>query len=229
MHKRSGWGRIGLAMVLSGAMILAGCSTSWIQEAEQIVAVMMPAAANLVTLFALLEGKTVSAEDLATVQSAGAQAGADLQQIQSLIAAYEKADDAAKPGILNQIQSALNAVQTNLQGLLPALHIKDAATQTKLAAAVGILLSEVQSLAAVVPMVQEDAKAAGLRPADSRGRLSPHVSEVKAPLSAREFVKSYNATLGAKTGNAELDRATAGLKIHQHGVVARWASGGVLE
>jgi hypothetical protein len=36
------------------------------------------------------------------------------------------------------------------------------------------------------------------------------------PLTAKEFVESYNATMTAKTGNAALDRATAGLKIHRH-------------
>ena len=40
---------------------------------------------------------------------------------------------------------------------------------------------------------------------------------------------SYNATLTAKTGNAELDRATAGLEIHVHGKAARWVYGGSAE
>ena len=236
------FGRMALALALSATMILAGCSTSWIEEAEQIVSALIPAAANIVALVAALQGKTVSAADLQTIQNAGSQAGADLQLIQSLIVAYEKADSAAKPGILNQIQSAINAVQGNLQGLLPALHIKDAATQTKITAVVGILLSEVESLAAVVPLVSGQGQAAALRAADSpfgsaqggRGRLSPHASvpnasQSKAPLSASEFVKSFNSMLTAKTGNAELDRATSGLEIHLHGKASRWASAGLLK
>ncbi|MGC2451041.1 MAG: hypothetical protein WA477_25580, partial [Candidatus Sulfotelmatobacter sp.] len=191
MHKRNGLGRIGLALMMSATMILAGCSTDWVQEAEQIVAVMIPGAANLVTLIAMLEGKTVTAEDLAVVQSAGTQAGSDLQLIQSLIAAYDKADATAKPGILSQIQSALNAAQANLAGLLPALHIKDAATQTKLTAVVGILLSEVQSLAAVVPVVQasgakgQESVAARLSTA-SEAAVGNAGGKGKVPLSARE-------------------------------------------
>jgi len=35
---------------------------------------------------------------------------------------------------------------------LSALHIKDAATQAKITAVIGFLLSEVQSLAAILPM-----------------------------------------------------------------------------
>ena len=40
---------------------------------------------------------------------------------------------------------------------MPALHIKDAATQAKITAVVGIVLSEVQSLAAIVPLVSASA------------------------------------------------------------------------
>jgi len=229
-------GRVGLVVVLSLTMIFSGCSTAWIGEAEQIVAALIPAAANLITLVTALQGKTVSAADLQTVQNAGTQAGADLQLIQSLIAAYQKADAAAQPGILNQIQSAIAAAQGNLQGLLPALHIKDTATQTKIAAVVGILLSEVQSLAAVVPLVQGSAVrgqgsvASGqVAVAGAQALGLKSTGSVRAPLSAREFVKSYNATLTAKTGNAGLDRVTAGLQIHLHGKVARVVSAGVVK
>lgn len=190
-----------------------------------MVAALVPAAANIIALVAALEGKSVSAADLQTIQNAGTQAGADLQLIQSLITAYQTADATAKPGILNQIQTAINAVQANLQGLLTGLHIKDAATQTKITAVIGIVLSEVQSLAAIVPLVQTEGS--GVR---EQGSAKTSIAgRVKVPLTASEFVKSYNATLTARTGNADLDRATAGLKIHLHGKVARWVTAGVLE
>ena len=212
-----------MMLVLSGTMILSGCSTNWIGEAEQIVSALIPATTNIVTLVAALQGKSVTSGDLQTIQIAETQAGADLQLIQSLIAAYQKADDAAKPGIMNQIQSAIGAVQGNLQGLLPALHIKDATTQTKIAAIVGLLLSEVESLAAVVPMVSAKG------PARMMAMTSGRTKRQQIPLTASEFVSSYNATLTAKTGNAELDRATAGLQIHLHGKVTRFATAGTLK
>ncbi len=140
MHKRNGLERIGLALMMSATMILAGCSTDWVQEAEQIVAVMIPGAANLVTLIAMLEGKTVTAEDLAVVQSAGTQAGSDLQLIQSLIAAYDKADATAKQGCEPDSERAECRASESGRSAAGELHIKDAATQTKLTAVVGILL-----------------------------------------------------------------------------------------
>lgn len=222
MQRTRNFVKAAVGLVLCGTMVWTGCSTAWIGQAEEIVAALIPAATNIVTLVAALEGKGVSAADLQTIQSAGTQAGADLQLIQSLIAAYQKADATAQPGILNQIESAINAVQTNFQGLLPALHIKDTATQTKITAVVGIILSEVESLAAIVPLVKTGAAASTLA-AESTARMGhPGI-----PLSASEFVASFNSTLTAKTGNVELDKATAGLKIHAHGKVERWVTGGV--
>ncbi len=217
--------RAAMVILLCLTIGLAGCSTAWISQAEQIVAAMIPGAANLLTLVAALEGKTISATDLQTIQNAGTQAGEDLQLIQSLIAAYEKADATAQPGILNQIESAIVAAQGSLEGLLPALHIKDTATQAKITAVVGILLSEVQSVAAILPVV----KTQGLGASDLGADRSQVSHAAHPPLSAGEFVASYNATMTAKTGNVDLDRATAGLKIHEHGALARVVTAGVLK
>lgn len=235
------------AVVFCLATVLAGCSTEWIQEAEEIVAALIPAAGNMVALVAAVQGKGVAPNDMQMIQNAGAQATADLQLIESLITAYRKADATARRGILSQMESAIAAVEANLKGLLPALHIQDAATQAKVTAVVGIVLAEVESLAALLPIVRaqgpggsgqnshpvaETATRVG-QPAvtsqvSQRRRDLGHPPIVKAPLSAREFVNSYNAMMAAKTGNAELDRASAGLKIHRHGKAARVASGGWL-
>jgi hypothetical protein len=80
----------------------------------------------------------------------------------------------------------------------------------------------VESVAAIVPLVNTNA---------SPGMMAMAAKQVKkqAPLTASEFVASYNATLTAKTGNAELDHAAAGLRIHVHQKFARWASAGLLK
>jgi hypothetical protein len=219
--EKTGLGKM-LTVVLCGTLMWTACSTAWIGEAEQIVGALIPGLANLVALVATLQGKSVSAEDMQTMQSAGAQAAADLQLLQSLIAQYQKADSAAKPGLISQIQVAINTVQSTLNGLLPALHIKDAATQAKITAVIGILLSEVQSVAAIVPLVNAGA---------SPGMMTMAAKQVgkRPPLTASEFVSSYNSTMTAKTGDVELDHATAGMRIHLHGKFARWASAGVLK
>ena len=49
--------KVMLVLTLCAALMLTACSTAWIGEAEQIVAALIPAAANLVTLVATLQGK----------------------------------------------------------------------------------------------------------------------------------------------------------------------------
>lgn len=210
------------ALLLCVVLLFTACSTAWVGEAEQIVAALIPAAANVVTLAAALQGNNISPADFQTIQTAGSQAGSDLQLLQSLIDAYQKADASAQPGLLAQIQSAIAAVQSTLNGLLPALHIKDAATQSKITAVVGIVLSEVESIAAIVPIVS-----AGASP--QMVKLSAQQARKQAPLRAGAFVSSYNATMKAKTGQPELDALTSGLQVHIHGKLARWASGGLLK
>jgi hypothetical protein len=211
-----------VAVVLCITMVLTGCTTAWVGQAEEIAAALIPAAANILALVAALQGNSISATDLQTIQAAGTQAGADLQLIQSLITAYQTADATAKPGILGQIQSGINAVEGSLQGLLPAMHVKDAATQAKISAVVGLVLAEVQSLAAIVPLVNPGASPKMMAMAAAQAKMQP-------PLSAGQFIASYNATLTAKTGNAELDKATGKLQIHGHGKLARVVTAGVLK
>lgn len=207
----------GVSMILCVTLMWTACSTAWFSEAEKIVSALIPAVANIVTLVATLQG-SVSSADLQTIQSAGSQAGADLQLLQSLIMQYQKADAGAKPGLLNHIQVALGAVNSTLGGLLPAMHIKDAAIEAKMTAVVEILLGEVQSVAAIVPLANPKA-------APEMNKLT---LRMQIPLKASDFVDSYNATMTAKTGKTELDHATAGLRIHLHEKLARWASVGLL-
>lgn len=204
-----------LAVALCFTMFATGCSTAWISQAEEIIAAVIPATTNIVTLVEALQGKSISAADLQLIQNAGTQANSDLQLISSLITAYNQAEASAQPGILNQIQTVANTVQSNLSALLPALHITDQATQAKITAIVGLVVSEVQSLIAIVPLVDPNASAAKVAQATRQATKNP-------PLTARQFILSYNDNMKAKTGNVTLDKVTSGLQIHTHSKAVRW-------
>ena len=113
-------------------------------------------------------------------------------------------------------------MQSSLGSLLPALHIQDETTQAKVSAVIGLVLSEVESLSAIVPLVNPSASSAMIAMAAKQAEKQP-------PLTANEFVVSYNATITAKTGNPALDHATAEMRIHMHGKFARYASLGLLK
>lgn len=199
-----------LGLVLCITITLTACSTAWVADAEEIVSALIPAAANLITLIEALQGKTVSTADLQLIQSASTQVQTDLQLINTLITQYQQATDAAtQTSLLMQIQTAITTVQSNLSGLLPALHITDAATQAKVTAVIGLILSEVQSMEAIIPLVHSSTM--------EQTRAAVKTGTVKPPLSASEFRASYNAIMAAKTGNAALDGAAGKCKLHGPG------------
>lgn len=212
-------GRALAALVLCATMILTACSTAWITEAEEIVAALIPAAANLITLIEALQGNGVSTQDLQVMQSASTQAQTDLQLINALVTQYQQATDTAtQASLLTQIQTAITTVQSNLSGLLPALHITDPATQAKVTAVIGLILAEVQSLEAIIPVVQPVVQpAVASSTVAAKANTKPKTTKVKPPLSASQFRASYNAIMTAKTGNATLDGAAAKCKLHGPG------------
>jgi hypothetical protein len=211
-----------LALTLCVVIGLTACSTAWISQVEAIVAALLPAAANIIALISAVKGGQESTADLLAIQQAGSQAQGDLQLIQTLVSEYQKADASAQPGILVQVQTAISTAQANLQGILAGLHLKDAATQAKITAVIGVVLSEIESLSAIVPLVKPGASPAMVEMATKQAAKT-------MPLSANEFVTAYNKTMTAKTGNASLDKATASLSIHRHGKLERIATVGLLK
>lgn len=216
MKQKRGLERVVVTAILCGTLIWTACSTAWTDEAALLVTALIPAVSNVLSLVAALEGKSVSAQDVQSIQHLTAEAEADFQLIQSLITQYKKADPSDQPGILIHINSAIKTAQANLNGILPALHIEDPATRAKITAVVEIVLSEVDSLAALMPLMSANASPQGrtmaLAPAKAR------------PLRVSEFVASYNTAMTTKTGDNALDHATKGLDIHVHGKLVRLAT-----
>ncbi len=69
--KKAGMKKTLLVVLLCGTLMWSACSTDWIGQAEEIVTALIPAASNIVALVAALEGKSVSAADMQTIQNAG--------------------------------------------------------------------------------------------------------------------------------------------------------------
>lgn len=211
-----------LAALLCVTLVLSGCSTTWISQAEQIVAILVPASVNIITLVSVLEGKGVSTYDINLIAARGKEVNSDLDLISSLLAQYQQADATAQAGILGKISTTASLVEANLSDLLVRLHISDPATQAKVTAVVALVNSEVQSLIAILPIVNAKATPAMIRLATRQAAKTP-------PLTASQFVVAYNSTITAKTGSANLDRVTSGLTIHQHSKLARYATVGLLK
>lgn len=173
--------------ILSLALVVAGCSTSWINTALADLPVITEVALNIASLVAGAQSANSngasSANSVATeVQNIAAQVKSDLTLVQSLITSYQSATPAQKPVLVQKISAALADVQTNLNAILTAVHVKDAALQATITAAVGVAVTTIVSIESLLPQPA---------PAPTPGTV--RASHAVKPASASQLKKQFNA------------------------------------
>ncbi|MGH9325432.1 MAG: hypothetical protein ACRD2B_01885 [Terriglobia bacterium] len=185
--------------VLALAMLVGACGAAqWVKVAQQILPVVLPMVTNLVTAVGLLQGKTVSAADLNSITQSANQVCSDLNLVGQLISQYQSSPNVTT---VEKINTVIAEVNSNLNALLPALHISDPATIQKIAAIVTLVSSEVNSLEQLLPTV-------------SAGKLTARQAAIPAPLNAGELKKQYNAIVTRTTANPQVNRAFAGATLN---------------
>jgi len=181
-----------LALVLAISVAVTGCSAQWINIALQDLPVLTQMALNVATLVSTLAaGKQASAADVAVIQNISAQASRDLNLLQTLYSNYK-----ANPSgtTLQKIQDVVSDLNQNLPTLLESAHISNAMLSARITAAVNLILSTVNSFAALMPQ-----KSPTTSQKIQAGPL-PHTKELK---------KQWNQQVCAPTGNSAMDAAFA--------------------
>ncbi|MFZ0640648.1 MAG: hypothetical protein WA020_08395 [Candidatus Acidiferrales bacterium] len=163
--------------ILSLALILAGCSVSWINTALADLPVITQVALNIASIVSAADGSQVSPAVATQVQSISNQVKSDLTLVQSLITSYQSATAAEQPGIVQKISAALSDVQTNLTAILTAVHVNDAALQATIVAAVGVAVTTVASIASLLPAAPGTVRA-------NRAVKPPSASQLKKQFNA---------------------------------------------
>jgi hypothetical protein len=169
-----------LCTVLSLALILAGCSASWISAALADLPVITQVALNIASIVAAADGGQVSPAAAAQVQSIANQVKSDLTLVQNLITSYQSATAAERPSILQKIGAALSDVQTDLSAILTAVHVDNAALQATIVAAVGVAVSTIASIDSLLP-------------SSATQTAAPKMTSATKPPSARQLKKQFNA------------------------------------
>ena len=180
-----------LALALAIAIAATGCSAQWINVALQDLPVLTQMALNIATLVSALAGQQASTADVAVIQNISAQASRDLNLLQTLYAEYKASPSATT---LQKIQNAISDLNQNLPTMLQSAHISNATLSARIAAAVNLILTTVNSFAALMPHPSA---------ASSRGPTPA------ALLDARDLKKQWNQQVCAPTGNPALDAAFA--------------------
>lgn len=160
-----------------------GCTTAWTTEASNIISLLVPAISSLLSILSAFGvGKGITTEGFAAIQKWSEEAQRGLNTVKSLIDQYTTAEASAQPGLLNQIQTALNTVVSNLAAILPAVHITNADTQAKVISIINLVSQELQALVNLVPALKGEVTA--------HDELKRLIADVKSP---KEFKHDYNA------------------------------------
>jgi DNA uptake protein ComE-like DNA-binding protein len=139
-----------ISSVAALILVTAACSTSWIQTAEQYITVLIPAIEDVVGIVQLAGVKGVSSTAMGTVSEYAQQATVDLQGINTLLTQYNAANATTT---IQKINVAANDAKQNLNLILPALHITDPGTISKVTSAVNLATNTVEQLQALMPGV----------------------------------------------------------------------------
>lgn len=168
-----------VSSILVLALVISGCSTAWIDVALKD----LPIVISIVT--SILSIADVSA--IPQAQAAGAEAQKDLQVLQSAIADYKAAKDAAsQANALVKVQAAISAAQSHLGDILAAVHVSNPAKQAAISAGVGVALSVLASVQALLPS------------------NAPKVSRAVHLASPRQVKSQYNSAIGGAYPSAVL-------------------------
>jgi hypothetical protein len=177
------WRLMAIFAIMDICILMAGCG-DWESEAVSIIGLLGPAIQSIIAILGAL-GEKVPATVMTTFNNWAAQAKTALATLTTLIQSVKTAVASAQPGIINQIGAGLQAFASQLQTILPELHVDDPASQTKLEEAFTAIIGFIGEIAALVPIVssaktEEDA-------------ISLHS---KAKAATKTFKSNFNQAVG---------------------------------
>lgn len=183
------WKRfIQMSLLLNCLLVLSACTLDWIKEANTVIALVGPMAAEII---ALLSAFGVGLpKDTATIVNTALREATDTLNnvVQPLLAEYESSPAADQPSILAKIQAALKAVSDNLNGMLASLHVTNPGIQQKITDVVTAFLDEIVSLEQILPILKSGGLHLSEHEAAKFHKLVQHVK-------ASELKKRFNAAM----------------------------------
>jgi len=182
-----------LVLLLCFSLLATGCSAEWIKVALADLPVLLQMALNIGTIVTTLQsGQQLSASEAAEIQNISNEASRGLNLLQTL---YNEYETSPSPSTIQKIQNAIADINQNLPALLQAAHVSDPVLSTRIAAAVNLILSTVNSFAALIPNSGASMMAQKVSPGT---RAVPHASDLK---------KQWNQQVCGPTGKVSLDSA----------------------
>src|SRR5205823_4828138 len=184
-----------LICTLCLSLAATGCSAQWISVALADLPVLTQMALNIATLVSNVHpGEQLDASETAAIQNISGEASKDLMLLQQLYQGYK-----ANPtvGGIQKIQNVITDLNTSLPALLQASHIKNPALATRVSVAVNLILTTVNTFAALIPE--------NVVRAFSQSTAAQQVA-VSGP---KDLKREWNKQVCSTTANATVDSASS--------------------
>lgn len=137
-----------LIVALAVLMATSACSAQWVNVALADMPLLAQMALNIVTLSATMQGRSLNPADAVAIQNISVEASKDMALLQELYNEYKSNPTDAG---LQKITAAIGVVQQNLPALLTSAHISDAVLAQRVTAGVNLIVTTVESFAALMP------------------------------------------------------------------------------
>lgn len=207
MNVTINWKRfIQVFLLLNCLLYLAGCTMTWVSEAQQIISILGPAASAIISLLTAV-GVRVDSSVQSTISSLLSQATGDLNNIVvPLLNEYQNSSAAAQGAVLDKIEAAVKAIQDNFNAVMSGLHIADTAVQQRVMGMLNAFAQELVLIGQIIPVLKTGGR--GL----SESAMAEFHSAVKRA-SAKNFAQVFNEA-GLPTGDAQVDSLSKQFAIH---------------
>jgi hypothetical protein len=157
----------GLVCILM--VCLVGCQTpQWVKDAEADLPTVLEIVTEILPIISAASGSPVPT-----------QVETDIQLAQDLYAKFEKTKDQS---LIPQIQNAVAAAQSDINGILAALHISDPNTMKTVIAALGVASAVLAAIASNIPVTASSSALAAKT--STKPLRVPKPEEVRASFNA---------------------------------------------
>jgi len=199
------WKKFAALFVLFNFVLLsAGCTASWIGAVSALLPALSAAVSAILSFVLSLSGKTVPPSVTAAIQKIVDDVQAQLQNVSTLITQVQ----AGGTTVIGEIGAALNAVLANLSSILSGLSITDSATIQKITEFVGLAVSAVRAILAIVPLAQQKLSES---PSEAHLEAFDKATASNIKNQHKALQAGYKVIVTTKTASMDVNSALASL------------------
>jgi hypothetical protein len=196
IHRFSYFGAIALFVHMAISFI-AGCSgiPTWLTDAQTLLPVIEGTIGAILSVVAAISGSALTPAESESIQTIITTIGNSITNVEAVVKAYESNPKATTA---QDIETAAAFVITQIKSFLSGVQITNPAVQQKVVAILSAVLSEFTAWASLIPTLSATA--------------GQQVT-LRVPMTKDQFKAEINSILEQKTGDANLDNATAKRKL----------------